>query len=615
MSNLIKLLPDAVANQIAAGEVVQRPASVVKELLENSIDSGASEVQLIIKDAGKTLIQVIDNGCGMSEIDARMSFERHATSKIQETTDLFQLRTKGFRGEAMASIAAVAQVEMKTRRVEDEVGSKIIIEGSKIKNQEPVQTPQGTSTSVKNLFFNIPARRNFLKSTPVEMKHIIDEFERVALTHPEVHFKMVSNGTETFNLPLGSLRQRIVGVFGKNFNQKLVPLDENTSIVNITGFIGKPEYSKKTRGEQFFFVNKRFIKSGYLHHAVMNAYDDLIQQKNYPSYFIYMEVDPSTIDINIHPTKTEIKFEDEKSVYAIVNSAVKQSIGKYQVAPSLDFETETSFNVDPPKLGDEIKIPQIKVNTDFNPFEREQNPKGSIKGSTGKSSFELPKRSVDQQSALVDLYQTNSSITIEEESEKEEEQELVEVESKQKFFQLHSKYIFSQIKSGYILIDQNKAHERILYEQFLKTLSTNEGVTQQQLFPISVEFTSGDFAVLEEIWDEVQLIGFDIEKFGNQSIAVNGVPADLRQTDIPTLFEEIIEQFKNNKGELKLNTRESIARAMAKSMAIKNGKKLRDNEMVLIIDQLFACEAPYFSPTGKKTVITITLDELEKLFS
>lgn len=614
MSNLIKLLPDAVANQIAAGEVVQRPASVVKELLENSIDSGASEIQLIVKDAGKTLIQVIDNGCGMSEIDARMSFERHATSKIQETTDLFQLRTKGFRGEAMASIAAVAQVEMKTRRVEDEVGTSIIIEGSKIKSQEPVQTPQGTSTLVKNLFFNIPARRNFLKSNPVEMKHIIDEFERVALTHPEVHFKMVSNGAETFNLPVGSLRQRIVGVFGKNFNQKLVPLDENTSIVNITGFIGKPEYSKKTRGEQFFFVNKRFIKSGYLNHAVMNAYDDLLQQKNYPSYFIYMEVDPSTIDINIHPTKTEIKFEDEKSVYAIVNSAVKQSIGKYQVAPSLDFEVETSFNVDPPRVGDEIKIPQIKVNVDFNPFEREQKEKTPIKSNSNKSSFELPKRDFDQQRAMVDLYQMNQSITIEEESDASEEQELVEVESKRKFFQLHNRYIFSQIKSGYILIDQNKAHERILYEQFLNTLSTNEGVTQQQLFPISIEFTSGDFAVLEEIWDEVQLIGFDIEKFGNQTIAVNGVPADLRQTDIPTLFEEIIEQFKNNKGELKLNTRESIARAMAKSMAIKNGKALRDNEMILIIDQLFACEAPYFSPSGKKTVVTVTLDELEKLF-
>lgn len=615
MSNLIKLLPDAVANQIAAGEVVQRPASVVKELLENSIDAGASEIHLIIKDAGKTLVQTIDNGCGMSETDARMCFERHATSKIQETNDLFNLRTKGFRGEAMASIAAVAQVEMKTRLVGDDLGVKITIEGSKIKEQEPVQTPEGTSIAVKNLFFNVPARRNFLKSTQVETKHIIDEFERVALTHPEIHFRMTNNGNEVFNLPTGSLRQRIVGIFGKNFNQKLVPLDEKTSIVNITGFIGKPEFSKKTRGEQFFFVNKRFIKSHYLNHAVMKAYDDLIQQKNYPSYFIYMEVEPSTIDINIHPTKTEIKFEDEKSIYAIINSAVKQSIGKYQVAPSLDFEAETSFNVDPPKFGDEIKIPQIKVNPNFNPFEREDEPKKTNTKSSSSSLFQLPKRDYDQQQALTSLYQDNSHITIEDEEDDIEENTLVDVEETKRIFQVHNKYIFSQIKSGYILIDQNKAHERVLYEQFLETIKAKNASSQQELFPITVEFTAGDFALLSEIWEEVKLIGFDIEQFGNNAIAVNGVPADLRQTDIPSLFEQIIEQYKNNKGELKLDITENIARAMSKSMAIKSGKKLTEREMILLTDQLFACEAPYFSPSGKKTVVTITLNELEKLFS
>lgn len=616
MSNLIKLLPDAVANQIAAGEVVQRPASVVKELLENSIDSGATDLHLIIKDAGKTLIQVIDNGCGMSETDARMCFERHATSKINETNDLFNLRTKGFRGEAMASIAAVAQVELKTRLMGDEIGVRVQIEGSKIITQEPVQTPCGTSLAIKNLFFNIPARRNFLKSNPVEMKHIIDEFERVSLTHPEVAFKMTANGNETFNLPTGSLRQRIVGVFGKKFNQKLVPIDEKTTIVNITGFIGKPEFSKKTRGEQFFFVNKRFIKSGYLHHAVMRAYDDLIQQKSYPSYFIYMEVDPSTIDINIHPTKTEIKFEDEKSVYAIINSAVKQSIGKYQVAPSIDFDNETSFNVDPPQAGDEIKIPQIKVNPDFNPFEKSTSSSTtSNSGSKMKHSFELPKRDFSQQNALMDLYKDNSFVTIEDEDEDESQQQLVEVESKKKIYQIHNRYIFSQIKSGYILIDQNKAHERILYEQFLQTLSEKHGVSQQQLFPVNLEFTAADFAILTEIWDEIKLIGFDIEKFGNQAIAINGVPADLRETDLVGLFEKIIEQFKNNKSELKLDTKESIARAMARSMAIKPGKNLREDEMVLLTDQLFGCDSPYFSPTGKKTIVTVTLNELDKLFN
>lgn len=615
MSNLIKLLPDAVANQIAAGEVVQRPASVVKELLENSIDAGATEIHLIIKEAGRTLIQTIDNGCGMSETDARMCFERHATSKIQETNDLFNLRTKGFRGEAMASIAAVAQVEMKTRLVGDDLGIKINVDGSKLREQEPIQTPEGTSIAVKNLFFNVPARRNFLKSNSVETKHIIDEFERVALTHPEIYFRMTNNGSEVFNLPVGSLRQRIVGVFGKKFNQKLVPLDEKTSIVNLTGFIGKPEFSKKTRGEQFFFVNKRFIKNHYLNHAVLNAYDDLIQQKSYPSYFIYMEVEPSTIDINIHPTKTEIKFEDEKSIYAIINSAVKQSIGKYQVAPSLDFNSETSFNVDPPQLGDEIKVPQIKVNPDFNPFEKEKSKENKSEKHTQNLGFQLPKRDYDQQQALTNLYESNNLITIEDEDEKQQDAELMEVEEKKKIFQIHNKYIFSQIKSGYILIDQNKAHERILYEQFLLTLKNKDGSSQQELFPIQIEFSAGDYAILTEVWDEVRLIGFDIEKFGKTSVAVNGVPADLRQTDISSLFEEIIEQYKTNKGELKLDISESIARAMARSMAIKNGKKLTEREMTLITDQLFGCEAPYFSPSGKKTIVTVTLEELDKLFS
>jgi DNA mismatch repair protein MutL len=616
MSNLIKLLPDSVANQIAAGEVVQRPASAVKELIENAIDAGATSVQLIVKDAGRTLIQVIDNGCGMSETDARMCFERHATSKIKETTDLFNLRTKGFRGEAMASIAAVAQVEMRTKLVGDDVGVKINIEGSKIISQEPIQTPQGTSISVKNLFFNIPARRNFLKSNAVEMRHIVDEFERVALTHPDVEFKLISNDSEMFNLQIGSLRQRIVAVFGKNFNQKLVPLNEDTTIVNLTGFIGKPEFAKKKRGEQFFFVNKRFIKSNYLNHAIMNAYKDLIPHKSYPSYFIYMEVDPSTIDINIHPTKTEIKFEDEKSVYAIISSAIKKSIGQYQVAPSLDFEAETSFNVEPLQKGQEIKIPQIKVNPEFNPFEKEKNSGGGQQsgGSKISHSFKLPKRDFSQQSALTDLYMQNASVTIEDIGEDKEQEKLIEVESQKKIFQIHNKYIFSQLKSGYILIDQQRAHERVLYERFLHSLSNEQNLSQQQLFPVNIEFTPGDFAIISEIWEEIKLIGFDIEQFGNNAIAVNGIPSDLKQTNIEELFEKIIEQFKNNSNELKLNIKESVARAMAKNMAVKAGKKMTSVEIETLVDQLFACETPYYSPTGKKVVVTITLDDLEKQF-
>jgi DNA mismatch repair protein MutL len=615
MSNLIKLLPDSVANQIAAGEVVQRPASAVKELIENAIDAGATSLQLIVKDAGRTIIQVIDNGCGMSETDARMCFERHATSKIRVTNDLFNLRTKGFRGEAMASIAAVAQVEMRTKLVGDDVGIKINIEGSKIISQEPIQTSQGTSISVKNLFYNIPARRNFLKSNAIEMRHIVDEFERVALTHPDVEFKLIANDNEMFNLPIGSLRQRIVAVFGKNFNQKLVPLNEDTTIVNLTGFIGKPEFAKKKRGEQFFFVNKRFIKNNYLNHAIMNAYRDLIPHKSFPSYFIYLEVDPSTIDINIHPTKTEIKFEDEKSVYAIISSAIKKSIGQYQVAPSLDFDVENSFNVEPLKKGQEIKIPQIKVNPSFNPFEKEKG--SSLPKSTGSNithPFRLPKRNVDQQNALTDLYKHSASFTIEDIEDEREQEQLVEVESQKKIYQIHSKYIFSQLKSGYILIDQQRAHERVLYERFLHSLSNEQNLSQQQLFPVTIEFTPGDFTIIKEIWEEIKLIGFDIEQFGNNAIAVNGIPSDLKQTNITELFEKILEQFKNNTNELKLTIKENVARAMARNMAIKSGKKMTSIEIETLVDQLFACQTPYYSPSGKKVIITVTLDDLEKQF-
>jgi DNA mismatch repair protein MutL len=612
MSNLIKLLPDSVANQIAAGEVVQRPASAVKELLENSIDSGATSVQLIIKDAGKTLIQVIDNGCGMSETDARMCFERHATSKIRDTKDLFSIRTKGFRGEAMASIAAVAQVEMKTKMISEELGTKIEIEGSKVMVQEPVQTKDGTSIAIKNLFFNIPARRNFLKSTQVETRHIIDEFERVALTHPEVSFQMINNGSETFNLPVGTLRQRIVSVFGKNFNQKLVPLDEKTSIMNLTGFIGKPDYAKKTRGEQFFFVNKRFIKNGYLHFAVMQAYQDLIAHKSYPSYFIYMEIDPASIDINIHPTKTEIKFEDEKSIFAILSSAVKQSIGKYQVAPSLDFEQETSFNVDPPLAGQDIKIPQIKVNPNFNPFDKETSKE---KGYSPSFSKPFSKPDPSQIGALDRMYQNNATISFENLDEKQEEDiKLIEVQTEKKIFQVHNRYIYSQLKSGYVLIDQQRAHERILYEKFIASLENQVNFSQQELFPIQIEFSSSNFAILKEIWEEVKVIGFDISEFGKNTISINGVPADSKETDYQKLFENIIEQFKNNKDQLNLDTKESVARSMARNMSIKKGKQLSDREIIQLTDELFACAQPEYLPNGKRTFITVTLSELEKQF-
>lgn len=601
-------MPDAVANQIAAGEVVQRPASAVKELLENSIDSGATLVQLILKDAGKTLIQVIDDGCGMGETDARMCFERHATSKITETNDLFSIRTKGFRGEAMASIAAVAQVEMKTKLHDQEVGVRIHIEGSKMITQEPVQTANGTSISIKNLFFNIPARRNFLKSNQVETRHIIDEFQRVALTHPEVSFKMTHNGAETFSLPQGTLRQRIVNVFGKKFNQSLVPIDEKTSITNLTGFIGKPEFAKKTRGEQFFFVNKRYIKNSYLNYAVMQAYQDLIPSKSYPSYFIYMEMEPASIDINIHPTKTEIKFEDEKAIYAILNSAVKQSIGKYQVAPSLDFDQETSFNVEPFRKGMEVKIPQIKVNPQFNPFEREvsKKPEGP------RSGFKKETPSTNQIDALQQFY-AQQGVTARTEKE-QDSQELLPIDLDKKIFQIHNRYIYSQIKSGFIVIDQQKAHERILYEKFSFSIQNHSIASQKELFPVQLEFSASNFALLKEIWEEVQLMGFDIVEFGKNTISINGVPSGIKDTDYQRSFEQILEQVKNNQDKLNLNIQESLVRAMAFNMSIKKGKQLTELEMNNLIDELFACNQPEYAINGKKTYLTFTTDELDKLF-
>ena len=609
MSNLIKLLPDSVANQIAAGEVVQRPASAVKELLENSIDSGATNVQLIIKDAGKTLIQVIDDGCGMGETDARMCFERHATSKIKETNDLFSIRTKGFRGEAMASIAAVAQVEMKTKLHEEELGTKIEIEGSKITVQEPTQTKNGTSIAIKNLFFNIPARRNFLKSNQVETRHIIDEFQRVALTHPEVSFKMIQNGSETFNLPQGTLRQRIVNVFGKKFNQSLVPIDEKTSITNLTGFIGKPEFAKKTRGEQFFFVNKRFIKNSYLNYAVMQAYQDLMPNKSYPSYFIYMEMEPASIDINIHPTKTEIKFEDEKAIFAILNSAVKQSIGKYQVAPSLDFEQETSFNVEPFQKGMEVKVPQIKVNPQFNPFDRESNGTTQMKKSSVVHRTEKP--SSVQIDALRKMYEQQREFIP---PQDEGSQELMPVEMDKKIFQIHNRYIYSQIKSGYILIDQQKAHERILYEKFSYSLNNHSISSQKELFPVQLEFSASNFALLKEIWQEIQILGFDIAEFGKNTISINGVPSGLKDTNYQKSFEQILEQVKNNQDKLNLDIQEILVRAMAFNMSIKRGKQLTELEINNLVDELFACDQPEYALNGKKTYLTFTLDELNKQF-
>ena len=605
--DIIQLLPDHIANQIAAGEVIQRPASAVKEMLENALDSGANNIKLFIKDAGKTLIQVVDNGCGMSETDARMSFERHATSKIRNADDLFNIQTMGFRGEAMASIAAIAQCELKSRTENEDLGTKLLIEGSVLKKQEEDGCAKGTSFSIKNLFYNVPARRKFLKSDPVETRHIVDEFQRIALANPNVGFSMHHNSSQIFNLHQGTFKQRIVSIFGKNYEQKLVPIEEDTNIVNLSGFIGKPESAKKTRGEQFLIVNHRFIKSPYLHNAIQKAYQELIHGGYHPSYFINMSIDPKLIDINIHPTKTEIKFQDERSIYAIIRSAVKQSLGKYNISPSLDFDQEEtiSINIDPHRP---IVAPSIQVNTEFNPFDNERVNKGG-------SSYSKPTLTPIQDSNNENWQELYSGFDQEESTQQvissDWENKQTETTSSS---QIHNRYIISQIKSGVILIDQQKAHERILFESYIKAIENNQGNSQQQLFPQTVELSLGDFQLLQSLESEMKSVGFDISEFGKSCFIVHGIPAESANESAKDLLEGILEEFKKTENDIKIDKRSSVARSLARKSAIKAGKKLTQEEINGLIDQLFACEMPYSAPNGEATIITLTLDALSKKF-
>ncbi|MBX7093858.1 MAG: DNA mismatch repair endonuclease MutL [Flavobacteriales bacterium] len=609
MSNIIQLLPDSIANQIAAGEVVQRPASAVKELLENSIDAGATKIRMLIKDAGRTLIQVMDNGTGMSAEDARLCFERHATSKIKEASDLFAIRTKGFRGEALASIAAVAQVELKTKRKNDALGTKIIIEGSEIKSIEEDQCQDGTTFLVKNLFFNIPARRNFLKSDNVEFKHVLDEFERVALVHPEVHFELNHNGNEIFNLPAGNIRQRIVAIFGKSYNERLVPIEEHTDIVHIKGYLLKPEFSKKTRGEQFFFVNDRFIKSPYLHHSIHKAYEGIILKENFPSYFVYLDVPPASIDVNIHPTKTEIKFEDEKSIYAILHSAARRAIGLYNISPAIDFNTETAIDLPLPEKDRPIVQPVIKVDPNYNPFEQEKKNSGASKTSSSSSAYLNKPASSEQWEEVYKIMNTNQPVQPKIfEQEEEEERERITI-------QLHRKYILCPVKSGFWLIDQNRAHDRILFERFIVSLAQHTGMTQQQLFPSMMDLSPADLSLIRELNEDLKHLGFDISEMGGNSIAINGTPAEAGDANPVGLIEKMLEELKHHSSEIRKNKYESLARSLSSSIAIKAGKKLTNEEMNRLVDELFACETPFISPSGKPVIITYTMDEIEKKFS
>jgi DNA mismatch repair protein MutL len=617
MADIIQLLPDAIANQIAAGEVIQRPASVVKELMENAIDAGSTNIKLIIKEAGKTLIQVIDNGCGMSETDARMAFERHATSKIREASDLFAIRTMGFRGEALASMAAISHLEMKTRKQSDELGIRIYIEGSEVKAQESVQCAAGTGFAVKNLFYNVPARRKFLKSDAVEMRHILDEFQRIALANPDVFFSLHHNNSELFHLAPANLRQRIIGLFGQQFNKRLVPINEPTDLVNIHGFVGKPEFARKTRGEQLFFVNQRFIKSPYLHHSIMGAYEGVLADGTYPLYVIFFDIDPEKIDINVHPTKQEIKFDDEREIYNYLKVAVRHALGQFNVTPSLDFDSDTNFANRQPNIPSS-KQAEFKTDT----FRDPSRPISS----SGGDSYSPPKPAKQEWEKL---YDGLDDLIPEEQSEPEDVPFTIESsmgeeqtgsESKsfsevQKLpFQVHNSYILSHIKSGYLLIDQQLAHERILYEQYLEALEKQNALSQKQLFPNTLNLPPGDAAILKTIMPDLNLLGFDIQEFGKNTFVVNGIPAEMvgKQNE-KAAIEFLLEQFKINV-ELKLDAKENIARSMARSTAVKKGQKLSIQEMQVLIDQLFACEIPFKSPTGRNCFISFELDELKKRF-
>ena len=616
MSDIIQLLPDHVANQIAAGEVVQRPASVVKELLENAIDAKATTIKLLVKDAGKTLVQVIDNGSGMSVTDSRLSFERHATSKIRSAEDLFQLHTKGFRGEALASIAAIAHVELKTRQAHDEVGTQLIVEGSEVVSQEVVVTPKGTSIAVKNLFFNIPARRNFLKSNQVETRHIIDEFHRVALAHPNIQFVMYHNGSEVFNLPESNYRQRIVNIFGAKTNEKLVPVNEDTEVVKISGFVGKPEYAKKTRGEQFFFVNDRFIKSAYLNHAISSAFEGLLKDNTHPSYFLNLTVDPQTIDINIHPTKTEIKFDDEHTLYAILRASVKHSLGQFNIAPVLDFDRDA--NLDTPyeyKDKHHPNVPNIEVDRSFNPFQEKQV--------SGKQTTFLKKQTLANWDSLYVGLESKGTQTQQDftsvQFESEEQTGSIfkdsnQVETKQTTFQIQNKYIISTIKSGMLVIDQHRAHQRVLYEDFLQHITVKESMSQQLLFPVQLHFSPQEIEILRQVKEDLEHTGFLFSNFTNDGIEISGVPVHVPESEVSVILEQLISDIENEVPDSNFSPTDLLAKSMAKSLAVKSGQSLSVTEQEHLVNSLFGCKEPNMSPTNKSTFVTLSVDELDKKF-
>lgn len=611
MPDIIQLLPDHIANQIAAGEVIQRPASAVKELLENAVDAGATEIQLIINDAGKQLVQVIDNGVGMSETDARMAFERHATSKIREIEDLFRIKTMGFRGEALASIAAVAQVEIKTKRAEDAAGTFIEIENSVVTKQEPVATVNGTSIAMKNLFFNVPARRNFLKSNAAEMRHIVDEFIRVSMAYPDIFFSLTANSQQMFHLERGTLKQRIVQLLGSQYNSKLVSAEEQTDYMNIYGFIGKPETAKKTRGDQYFFVNKRFIKSAYLNHAVASAFQEMIPADSFPAYVLFIDLDPAQVDINVHPTKQEIKFEDEKIVYAFVQSAIKHALAQFSITPTLDFDLDPNIQ---------------RLDAVSKPFTDEQKSMASASSlyqtftqkhaahkidPTNKSELkhwrDVPPAPKEGNYSQQNFIQTSSDYELKSAVE-------TNLIPEQDFTQLHNTYILASTNKGMMIIHQQNAHERVLYERYVAAVEGKAVATQRSLFPSSLQLSPQDTVLLNDLLPELHQLGYHIEPFGKDTFVIQGTPADVEQGNESMAIELLLEQFKHYTSDLKFSKREKLVRSLAKQHCIKAGRSLTQKEMKQLVEDLFNCSQPNATSNGFPVYMEIKKDELEKMF-
>jgi len=611
MSGIIHLLPDAVANQIAAGEVIQRPASVVKELVENAVDSGADSITVNVKDAGKTLVQVIDNGCGMTGTDARLCWERHATSKITTAHDLFSIRTKGFRGEALASIAAIAEVSLKTKRREDELGTHMRVGGSEVQANEPVACQDGSNFMVKNLFYNVPARRKFLKTNSTELRHIINEFNHVALAHPGIEFSLIHNNSQIFSLPKGNQRQRIVNIMGKTMNQSLIPVETDTTVVRINGFIGKPEFARKTFGEQYFFVNGRYIRHPYFHKAVLQAYDQILQPDAIPAYFIFFDIDADRIDINIHPTKTELKFEDEPAIWQILHAVVRESIGRYNLSPSLDFQTEGVVDIPVLRKDTEIKMPSVNINPGFNPFEAESE---SARADRKNDGFTRPSSPRVAQNWQMLYGRREDTFPLKEDGE-EEHSPNDPVNGQIRFMQFKNRYILTPVKSGLMLIDQKRAHERILYENNLEILRSRKGVIQQTLFPETFELNASDFVTFTEIREEVNKLGFDIREFGNNAIVIHGIPETAKNSDLKSLIEQMIENYKAYEADPKVELSEKIARAIARASAIPYGKVLEMEEMREIVDKLFGCANPNYSPSGRLIINIIKTEEIVKILN